>query len=111
MNWFKLDLEKVKCPYCKSNTLRTIKDNKKIIEYVCSSNTGCGSVFIPYYHTNYDTGIVYCFASRKNTDYFQQLNSVADEFEIEKKTEELHRAGILFYTNNYFLGLLCNDEK
>jgi len=97
----------VQCPHCKKAKLRVIENNGRIIAYICAS--GCGSVFDPNHYIDFDRGIIYYLAKRRNPDYLAKLDS-EDVFENLKKAEELDRRGVPFYTDTYMIGSKKFDE-
>ena len=93
--------QSVQCPHCQKAGLRVIKDNGRILGYICSY--GCGSVFDPDHFIDFERGIIYYLAKRRNPDYQSKLNS-DDVFENLEKSEELDRKGVPFYTKTYKIG-------
>lgn len=106
MNSF--DPRNVNCPHCKQAKLRAIEDSGQIIAYICAPS--CGSCFDRDYHVDFECGIIYYLAKRRNPDYLSKLNS-KDIYENLKKSEELKRAGVPFYTNTYVIGYKKFDEE
>ncbi|MBA7515131.1 hypothetical protein ES705_07169 [subsurface metagenome] len=103
------DPKKVNCPHCKQTKLRTIEDSGRIIAYICAV-TRCGSRFDRDHFIDFERGIIYYLAKRRNPDYLSQLNS-EDVYENLKKTEELDRAGVPFYSDTYVIGSKKFNEE
>ena len=90
----------VNCPYCKKTKLRVIEQSGRALGYICA---GCGSVFDSSHYTDFEHGIIYYLANRRNPDYLAQLDS-GDFFQNLKKGEELKHAGVPFHANTYVIG-------
>jgi transposase-like protein len=93
--------KKVVCPHCKKHNLRPIKDNDKIIGYICLP--GCGSKFHVDYIIDFSQNKILYLLKRCNQKFYNQLR-LGDSDDITKsitKLDELKRNGILQYTNIY----------
>ncbi len=102
------DPRSIQCPHCKKYKLRAIEDNGQIVAYICAP--GCGSVFDTDRFIDFERGIIYYLAKRRNPDYLAKLDS-DDVFENLKKVEELDQTGVPFYTDTYVVGSKKFDES
>lgn len=104
----KFDPQNVQCPHCKKSKLRAIEDNGRVLVYICTHD--CGSVFGTDHFIDFERGIIYYLAKRRNPDYLAKLDS-EDVFENLKKAEKLDLMGVPFYSDTYLIGSKKFDES